>query len=511
MMSARSLSMALQRQDVAMNRLSSGYRINSAKDDAAGLQISNRLLTQESGLAVAMRNANDGMSIGQVAEGALQESSSLLQRMRELALQSANGSYSDKDRVSLNKEYQQLIQEINRISQTSTFAGKHLLDGSFGTQLFQIGANRNETIALALPGFNAQTKFEVTEQVTESVPVMETGEVTRWLPPTHQIYFDKTAPPIPTFSDDFGGAFFKIESPSTTTELLAADYGDSRIFADAINDLKTGIVADASTHANFEIVWPIHGYPIEIDFELVGKDENPVKISASFSNGAKSSQMDVLVDTINAQSGTTGIEAWQSSGNKLVFINEEGHNIGINDFNLRKTADDQPFGIEIKLTSSPFFPETFYNQGSGLPYINQKNALATGEVTLSSGSFSDVQVPTNNLIEQTKQVVKEVELTNSDILTQDSSQSAITDIDIALSYVDGQRASIGAFQNRLSSTISNLVNIKENISTSIGRIKDTDFAKETASLTKAKIISEAGTAILAQANKIPQNILKLLE
>lgn len=513
MMSGRSLSMALQRQDVAMNRLSSGYRINSAKDDAAGLQISNRLLTQESGLAVAMRNANDGMSIGQVAEGALQESTNLLQRMRELALQSANGSNSDKDRVALDNEYQQLIQEINRISQSTTFAEKHLLDGSFGTQSFQVGANQNETISLGLLGYSADTKLDKSEIVTTSVPIFEAGTVTHRMPPTHQLYADSSAPPVPTFSNGSDAAFFKIESSNMTTELLASDYSSSREFAEAINNLNTEVVAQASSHAELEIItWPQagKGYPLQLNFELAGEDDIPVNISATIPQFNKDASMDTFVDSINAQTSTTGIVAWKSSANKIVFNSVDGNNIRMNDFTLSRDNFNEPFGIEIEFNSTPL-SETLYRQGFGSPYINQKNVLATGEVTLSNPTISDVQVPTGNFTNESKIEIQQVLLSSSDILTQLSSQSAISMIDLALAKVDGQRASIGAFQNRLSSTISNLANIKENISTSISRIKDTDFAKETASLTKAKIISEAGTAILAQANKIPQNILKLLE
>ncbi|KLV11014.1 flagellin [Photobacterium ganghwense] len=151
----RNLGAANNNVSSSMERLSTGLRINSAKDDAAGMQISNRLTSQSNGLNVAMRNANDGISIAQTAEGAMQESTNIMQRMRDLSLQSANGSNSDDDRAAIQKEIDQLTTEMNRISETTTFGGQKLLDGSFGTQQFQVGAAANETISMSLGDISA--------------------------------------------------------------------------------------------------------------------------------------------------------------------------------------------------------------------------------------------------------------------------------------------------------------------------------------------------------------------
>src|SRR5690554_1274153 len=152
----RTLGASTNALSASLERLSSGSRINSAKDDAAGMQISNRLTSQINGLGVAVKNANDGISMAQTAEGALQESTSLLQRMRDLALQAANGSNGATERQALNEEVQQLQKELNRIAETTTFGGQQLLDGSFGTKNFQVGANANETIGVTINGANAK-------------------------------------------------------------------------------------------------------------------------------------------------------------------------------------------------------------------------------------------------------------------------------------------------------------------------------------------------------------------
>ncbi|MCY4126733.1 MAG: flagellin, partial [Pseudomonas sp.] len=151
----KNLNRASEALGTSMSRLSSGLKINSAKDDAAGLQISNRLTSQIKGLSVAVKNANDGISIAQTAEGAMQESTSILQRMRELALQSANGSNSDDDRTSLQQEFTALSGELNRIASTTTFGGRNLLDGSFGSTAFQVGASANETISFSMKDVSA--------------------------------------------------------------------------------------------------------------------------------------------------------------------------------------------------------------------------------------------------------------------------------------------------------------------------------------------------------------------
>lgn len=531
MMSGRSLSMALQRQDVAMNRLSSGYRINSAKDDAAGLQISNRLLTQESGLAVAMRNANDGISIGQVAEGALKGSVDILQRMRELALQSANGVYTNSDRNALDGEYQSLIKEIDRISNSTSFGSIKLLDGTFLSKSFQVGSNANETIPLSIPSLNTKN---VGLHTFTQVPVLAPGTIDIYTFAMNNIQVGATSKPNPRFdtSDGFTDGFFKITTPNGVTNLSAIDYSSTKEFTQAINSLDSGLTAETSTYGliDFERA-PSGPYspPLNLSFQLESKNDNPVTITHNFTDLASTTEINAFISKINSATGTTGVVASTGHLGMIDLVNEDGENIRVNDFqlgNIPSGALNIHFGTRFNeniasagaYKYAPLY-STHNTDASIRPApVTNPYIVATGRVDVYDENGVRVSTSTLNRDLPTGEYTGELidnglqsSIFDSNISTQDASQAAIDVIDGAIKQIDGQRASIGAFQNRLSSTISNLANIKENISTSISRIKDTDFAKETASLTKAKIISEAGTAMLAQANKIPQNILKLLE
>jgi flagellin len=534
MMSGRSLSMALQRQDVAINRLSSGYRINSAKDDAAGLQISNRLLAQESGLAVAMRNANNGISIGQVAEGALKGSVDILQRMRELALQSANGVYTNSDRNALDGEYQSLIKEIDRISNSTSFGSMKLLDGTFLSKSFQVGSNANEIIPLSIPSLNSKN---IGLHTFSQVPVLAPSTIDISTTFLNTVVAGTISEPSQrsSFQTLMGNTTGIINTTTAngTTSLRATDYSSSKEFSQAINTLDSGLTAETVTNAFFNFDYAPSGPyspPLEMSFELKCKDQTPVSITHSFTDLNDSSEINSFIDKINSHTGTTNVVASTASLGVIELVNEDGDNIRINNFNLT----DIPSGrLDIKLGSrhsSGFEGTTMLAGYQHLYTTHQADGsvlavpthnpymLVNGWVKVYDENGDDVSNSTLNREFPTGEYTGELidnglqsSIFDSNISTQDASQAAIDVIDGAIKQIDGQRASIGAFQNRLSSTISNLANIKENISTSISRIKDTDFAKETASLTKAKIISEAGTAILAQANKIPQNILKLLE
>ncbi|MFU7556557.1 flagellin [Pseudomonas paraeruginosa] len=292
----RNLNNSSASLNTSLQRLSTGSRINSAKDDAAGLQIANRLTSQVNGLNVATKNANDGISLAQTAEGALQQSTNILQRMRDLSLQSANGSNSDSERTALNGEVKQLQKELDRISNTTTFGGRKLLDGSFGVASFQVGSAANEIISVGIDEMSAES---------------------------------------------LNGTYFK------------ADGGGA-----------------------------------------------------------------VITDT-----GSTGAGA----------------------------------------------------------------AASTSTFTEANDTVAKI-----------------------DISTAKGAQSAVLVIDEAIKQIDAQRADLGAVQNRFDNTINNLKNIGENVSAARGRIEDTDFAAETANLTKNQVLQQAGTAILAQANQLPQSVLSLL-
>ncbi|MFT6207516.1 MAG: flagellin [Colwellia sp.] len=362
----------------SMERLSSGMRINSAKDDAAGLQISNRLTSQINGLGVAQRNANDGISMAQTAEGAMSASTDILQRMRELALQSANGSNSSADRDAMQTEVVSLQNELTRIADKTSFGDITLLDGNFGTKSFQVGANANETIDMTLTSMKASDLGKVDGQsLTLAFDIALAGSA------SEDVTFDVT--------DDAG-------TVRSVTFNLAAGVGTDDVI-DAVNENAGSLGLRAIS-------------------------DGAGGITFSTSNNI------ATVDVTSSESGGTG-----------AFVDETGIAIG---------ADDSSTG------------------GTAVGSIDISGADSTG------------------------------------------AQAALASIDAALKQVDEQRADLGALQNRFDYTISNLSNIQENVSASRGRIQDTDFAVETANLTKNQILQQAGTSILSQANQLPQAALSLL-
>ncbi len=377
----RNLNSSSNALATSMQRLSTGSRINSAKDDAAGLQIANRLTSQVNGLGVAVRNANDGISLAQTAEGALQQSTNILQRMRDLALQSANGSNSDSERTALNSEVTQLKKELDRISSTTTFGGRQLLDGSFGIESFQVGAAANEIISVGIDKMSA---------------------------------------------DSLKGTYY---TQTLGTSGAAAGAGDVKI-------------AIATAGGTFNATATL-------------KDGDDAKAV-----GAK------LAAAINDTN--SGIGAFSDDAGAITIISK---------------ADNSGATPANSLTT--------------LTLTAPAAVIATvGTVTAAD---DDAPVATGNSV------------SDLDLTTAKGAQTAVLIIDDAIKTIDAQRADLGAVQNRFDNTIANLQSISENVSAARGRIEDTDFAAETANLSKNQILQQAGTAILAQAKQLPQAVLSLLQ
>jgi flagellin len=375
----RNLNKSSAALDTSLQRLSTGSRINSAKDDAAGLQIANRLSSQINGLNVAVKNSNDGISMAQTAEGALQQSTAILQRMRDLSLQSANGSNSESERKALNSEVTELKKELDRISNTTTFGGKKLLDGSFETTTFQVGSAANETISV-----------KIDEMSTDSLD----------------------------------GDFYE-------TTLATA----------------TGTAATAS--GSIAVGLTVNGSAVSVTAKIkVGDDAAAVNQS--------------IATAIN--DANMGVGA---------FVQDDGSITLMSGLDSDGTANALTGNITQTLTG-----------GTGITIGGASTAATT---TASTSKMSEV-----------------------DISTVQGAQEAVLVIDQAIQKIDAQRADLGAVQNRFDQTIANLQNIGENVSASRGRIQDTDFAAETANLSKNQVLQQAGTAILAQANQLPQAVLSLL-
>jgi len=448
----RNLSKSGEGLATSMQRLSSGMRINSAKDDAAGLQISNRLTSQVNGLGVAQRNANDGISMAQTAEGAMQASTDILQRMRELALQSANGSNADSDRDALQKEVTALQTELTRIADTTSFGGQTLLDGSFGSKKFQVGANANETITMTLG--NASANAIGSNEIKGAGTVLGAAGGAESL--------------AAALDDVTGGTFGVVGFGASSDITIAADTGANTI-ATQINSGGFGLTAEASVTSTIS--------------NLDAATDGTLKIGDNeFDLASFGGDIDKLAEEMNK----VGIES-SVKGTTLTFTAKDvdgaefvGTTAGLGQLGGVAAGGLASVTSSLKITSG----DDFIVRGTALNELT--GVAATGGASTLS-AISDV-----------------------DIASQDGAQDALAAIDGALTFIDSQRADLGALQNRFSHTISNLSNIQENVSASRSRIQDTDFAVETAQMTKNQILQQAGTSILAQSNQLPQAALSLI-
>jgi flagellin len=426
----------------SLQRLSSGLRINSAKDDAAGLAISSRMTTQINGLNQAVRNANDGISLAQTTEGALQEVTNNLQRIRELAVQSVNASNSDSDRKALDQEVQQRISEIQRIASQTSFNGRKVLDGTFGNATFQIGANVGETISVSL-GTDTSMKTNVIGSVaslastdslgvsTQDVNALTIGDDASYAALGEKTYFGVTV--------------------DWDTDINAS--GDTTA-ANIATKLQTALNANSAISGGNPFSVTNNGGILSVSYEvdagdltIVGGD--PAKafdIEGTFSSTQE------LADAISSQTGGA-ITAYLDGDGKL---------------NLASAKD---FSVE---------------------------GFAAEDFMVSADGSAPVDVTVDKYLQ------------NQNVQTAAGANNTILSIDSALTAVSSLRSTLGAVQNRFSSTINSLQTVSENMAASRSRILDTDFAAETAELTRAQILQQAGTAMVAQANSIPQNVLSLL-
>lgn len=465
----------------SLERLSSGLRINSAKDDAAGLAIVDRFTSQIRGLNQAVRNANDGLSVAQVAEGALQESSNIMQRMRELAVQSANDSNSSTDRANIQKEVSQLQEELNRIGDTTTFNGKQLLDGSFTTQSFQVGANANETINVSIASsrateLGAQT-FETATNIGAPAAIAAAAG-------------NNTTDGIISITGTLGTADADYAAGATANEIAALVRGVSG---------DTGVNATATTTANltaFETG--------TISFSLSSVDgSGVVQGSVASISALTSSATDLagLRDNINSNTASTGISAQiNTAGNGIDLTNASGDDIviesassgGTNPFAVNTIALAETDGVTATATDSI--------QVSGQISFSSSNSFLLEDATVGEDVLGAASVAS------TLSSVADI-----DVSTRDGANDALNILDQALASVTDSRASLGAIQNRLESTVSNLASISENVSAARSRVQDADFAAETAELTRSQILQQAGISVLSQANTLPQQVLSLLQ
>ena len=399
----RNLTLSGSSLNTTMQRLSSGLRVNSAKDDAAGLAIAERMNTQVRGLTVASRNANDGISLAQTAEGALGKVGDMLQRMRELAVQASNATNSDSDRKALQSEVSQLSAEIDRVAKQTNFNGQKILDGSFAGAVFQVGANSGDNVTL---GALADTR-------SSQLSMVSYGEVS----------------PAPT-----------VDTSATNANFSAASVG-AAIPAGTLSVTVNGI-----------------SVPLE-------------KIEAA---GSTQERLGQVITAINNKTADTGVTAY-----------------------LTKVPGTEQYKVEVLSGNL---------DASGDPV-----AVTFGGFTEAATGFqpTGLDIAGGGAPGNTKADLKGIE--DIDVSSQSGAWVALKKIDSAVDQVNSARATLGAMQTRFENAVNNIDIQVENLSAARGRIMDADFAKETANLSRTQILQQAGTAMVSQANQLPQNVLKLLQ
>ncbi len=435
----------------SLQRLSTGLRINSAKDDAAGLAISERFTTQIRGLNQAIRNANDGVSFAQTAEGALSTAGDALQRIRELAVQSINDTNSSADRQALNNEVGQLIAEVNRIANSTQFNGQNILDGSLSTLTFQVGANQGQTISVT--GVDSRSS-QLGARISTSGSISATN-----LAAAIAVGGGAGDLVVNGNAVDLTGDV-SIDDVIGSINQVSADSGVQALKATSVSTLAAGLAATTAGSVS------ING------------------VNVTITSGAGSGATNILA--INALTNQTGVTASAGTGEAVVLSNSSGADIVIDNAGtgqLGGNAVGETYSAGIVLAGG----------------VADGAFTATGTFLVEAGStlFGAGQADST--------------LAGADVLNATNANDALLTLDFALQQVSGLRAELGAVQTRFESTISNLSVTSENLSAARSRIRDADFAAETAELTRSQILQQAGIAILSQANALPQNVLALLQ
>ena len=476
----------------AMAKLSSGHRINTAADDAAGLSISERLDSQVKGLSQAIRNAQDGQNLIDTVEGASGEVVVALQRLRELAVQAANDTNSAVDRGFIQVEAQQLISEINRIGSTTKWNGMNVLDGSFVNKSIQTGADMNEHIGIGLNDIKAR-----------SIGV----HIIRGHPKDDPVAAQAASNTIATADTIIAGF-------AGTATVTSQDDDSAREFAQDVNNIsnKTGVSAAARTNVLLKTLSAAGTISLEI-----GKQGT---VGASGANGLSAVVVNATItttdftnlrDAINNVSGETGVTASFLNGNvqEVLLSDLDGDDIILGDMNhttSSATITAQAYDFFGTSTASGSSAETLIQGGND-------SITVSGAVELrSSQSFMVKDQEPNNFFGADSFATSSMDMVGDiDLGSASKAAAALTVIDGAIDMVNNQRSDLGAISNRLNNTINNLTNIVENTAASKSHIKDANFAAETSKLTKAQILNQAATSMLAQANASKQTVLALLQ
>jgi len=570
----KNLAASQSKLSTAIERLSSGMKINSAKDDAAGLAISTRFTTQINGLNQAASNASDGISLAQTTESALNEVTNNMQRIRTLAVQAANATNSDDDRKALDAEVQQRLAEITRISQQTTFNGRHVLDGSFGSAAFQVGANVGETITVNLSqGAGSSQVGQIATSASGDLSSLFGGAAAGAA---------TSAAAITDF--DFSGTPAQAATGASITSdaFPSLDFGTTA----AAFDVGSTTVNLDQTYADIGALADDVQSQLGANYVVVGNDDDTITIS-TVATGA-GTDTDLVVDDsadnlFGSNTVADGTDAVAATGNAKAFT-IDGHDValasdytvtGDDDATMQALIDDvqgqlgadyavsiddsgklsitaadgADVAVEVGGADATFFAPQAAADGDATPL-----ELAAGDLTINgqgiAGSFKDAQslvaaingagisgvsayydadtksVHLNSQAALTVDGTKAAEmgfanvgtaievgsnLAESNVKTVADANDTISRIDSALATISSMRSDLGAVQNRFTSTIANLQTISQNLSASRSQIQDADFAAETANMSSANILQQAGVSVLAQANATTQSVLKLLQ
>jgi flagellin len=463
-----------------MARLSSGKRINTAADDAAGLAISSRLTSQVKGINQAIRNAQDGQSLIDTTEGAHAEITTILQRMRELAIQSVNDTNVTSDRTALQAEISQLISEVDRIGVQTTWNGVSVLDGTFTSKMLQVGPEGSQTVSFSVDSAKAAAIGSYTLD----------GDA--WVEGSDDISGDDL-----TVSGYLGSSVVGIAAGASAKDVAAS--------VNAVTS-STGVTATAITKAKLSSLAAVGS----VAFTITGAGSSAISVSVT-----DVSHLGDLKDALNAKAGVTGITAaFGDDTSELVLTSLTGDDIafsafdtGTNDTDLTLTAlekDGTSSGTSVTLNDTQAGESVAFVKGQ-ISLSSIKSFTVSGDDTVAGDGFFGATNGTT-----TGGTASLSSVSGIDIGTSSGAANAISVIDGAIEKVNSARANLGALSNRLDNTISNLSNVAINVESSRSQIEDADFAAESANLAKQQIMLQAGTAMLAQANAAQQNVLSLL-
>lgn len=452
----RSLSRSSGDLGRSFQRLSSGLRINSARDDAAGLAVASRMTSQLRGLNQAVRNANDGVSFAQTADSALGSTSENLQRIRELAVQAGNGTLTDSDRGAIQSEIDQLTEEIDRVAGTTTFNGQKILDGSFQGRSFQVGANANESIRVE--GTDARSQRLGEAAATTSAQIDPSG--------------------IDAGELSLNGVAIRATQAGDDTASSTQNQGSAIAVAAAINGQTGSTGVTATVNATEVTGAAVGGGDLDSNNQLLINGTAITSVTVSAGDAG-----DDLIDAINAAAEDTGVTASRDVNGGVALRAEDGRNV-----------DVQTTGNAGNITGLAAATTT------GTVTLTSEDAFDIGGADPADAGFAAGLVGVN----------RSASLESIDVGTQEGASRALDVVDRALAQVNGSRSQFGALQNRFESSISNLSNISENLSAANSRIADADFATESANLSRQLILQQANISVLAQANASNASALTLL-